>query len=70
VKTAKKLRKFSSIEISTLRNRILNSFRSFTRIVRGLCKFQSIIVAEQAVSDGGHRPKLVIFYGCSCRGED
>jgi len=32
VKTAKKIRKFSSIESSTLRNRILNSFRSFTRI--------------------------------------
>jgi len=32
VKMATKLRKFSSIEISTLRSRILNNFTSFTRI--------------------------------------
>jgi len=54
VKTAKT---FLNIEISTLTNRILNSFTSLTRICKeGLCKFQSIIAAEQTVLDGGVSP--------------
>jgi len=32
--------------------------------------FQSIIAAEQAVLDGGHRSRLAVFYGFSCREED